>query len=149
MKNTTKTLSALALGATIIVTGGTTIYADQNPEATNQFIPSFVQEQQDSSEEIAAEKIESQKLAPLAKITVDQAKQVAEAQVSGTASDVELDNENGSLVYEVKIGNQEVKVDADNGSVLKIEQDDNEKEDIESEDDGINHQFEGDEEHAD
>jgi|GEM_PF-4684956 len=43
---------------------------------------------------------------------------------------------------------QEVKVDAGNGSVLKTEQDDNEKGgDIEK--DGIDHQFEGEEEHTD
>ena len=83
------------------------------------------------------EQDESKALAGQAKITADQAKQAAEAQVSGTASSVELDNENGSLVYEVKIGNQELKVDAGNGSILKIEQDDNEKEGIESENEKV------------
>ena len=107
---------------------------------------------------------ESKALAGLAKITADQAKKVAEAKVRGIASTVKLDNENGSLVYEVKIGEQEVKVDAGNGSILKIEQNDNEKEGIESKNekagtenekggdigkDGIDHQFEGQAEHAD
>ena len=73
------------------------------------------------------EQKESQGLAGLAKISADQAKQTAEAQVGGTASSAELDNENGSLVYEVKIGSQEVKVDAGTGAVLKVEQSDNEK----------------------
>jgi len=73
------------------------------------------------------EQDESQALTGLAKITADQAKQIAEANVGSTASDVKLENENGSLVYAVKIGAQEVKVDAGDGSILKIEQADNEK----------------------
>lgn len=104
------------------------------------------------------EQDESKALAGLAKITADQAKQIAETKVGGAASSVELDNENGTLVYEVKIGTQEVKVDAGNGTVLQIENDDNEKESVGSEDnekagdfekDGIDHQFEGEEEHTD
>ena len=63
-------------------------------------------------------------------------------------------------MYEVKIGAQEVKVDAGNGSILAVEQADNEDESAESEvegsekaedfdKDGIDHQFEGEEEHTD
>ncbi len=73
---------------------------------------------------------------------------------------VELGNENRTLVYEVTVGTQEVKVDAGNGSVLHIGNDDNEKESAESEEsesekggdfdkNGIDHQFEGEEEHTD
>ncbi len=61
--------------------------------------------------------------APLATITEDEAVAAAQAEVPGTVDEVELDNENGSLVYEVKIGGQEVKVDAGNGAVLHIEAD--------------------------
>ena len=108
------------------------------------------------------EQDESAALAGKAKITAEQAKQAAESKVGGTASDIKLDNENGSLVYEVKVGKQEVKVDAGNGTVLKIEQADNENEGVENEkadaenekggdveQDGIDHQFEGQEEHED
>lgn len=104
-----------------------------------------------------SEQDESKILAGLAKITADQAKKAAEAKIGSAASSVELGSENGSLVYEVKIGNQEVKVDAGNGSILKVEQADNEKKGIENETkksgdidkDGVNHQFEGQEEHED
>ncbi len=71
-----------------------------------------------------SEQAESQALAGLATITADQAKQAAETQVGGTASSVKLGDENGSLVYEVTIGNQEVKVDAGNGQILQVEQSD-------------------------
>jgi uncharacterized membrane protein YkoI len=76
-----------------------------------------------------SEQEEGNALASLATITADQAKQFAEEAVNGTekASKVELDNENGNLVYEVTIGNQEVKIDAGDGSVLHIENTDIEK----------------------
>ena len=122
---------------------------------------------------------ESTALASKAKITANQAKKIAEAKVGSTASAVKLANENGSLVYEVKTAKQEIKVDAGNGNVLKIGQADNKKEQadnkkeqadnkkegkeaVESEKvslengkggdikkDGILHQFEGQEGHAD
>lgn len=56
-----------------------------------------------------------------AKITADQAKVAAQAKVSGTVSSVKLDDEDGTAVYEVVIGNQEVKVNAVDGSIMKIE----------------------------
>jgi uncharacterized membrane protein YkoI len=55
-------------------------------------------------------------------ITADQAQTAAEAYLSaGTASQVELDDENGQLVYSVEIGSSEVKVDAMTGAVLGVE----------------------------
>ena len=79
-----------------------------------------------------SEQEESNALAKLATITADQAKQYAEEAVNGTetASKVELENENGTLVYEVTIGNQEVKIDAGDGSVLHIENTDIEKDQV-------------------
>ena len=79
-----------------------------------------------------SEQEESNALAKLATITADQAKQYAEEAVNGTetASKVELGNENGTLVYEVTIGNQEVKIDAGDGSVLHIENTDIEKDQV-------------------
>jgi uncharacterized membrane protein YkoI len=64
------------------------------------------------------EQQESQKLQSLAKITPQKAQQAAETSVKGTASSVKLENENGSLVYAVAIGQNEVIVDAGNGKVL-------------------------------
>ena len=100
----------------------------------------------DTKYEGLSEQEESKALVGLAEITADEAEQVAEAKVGGTASKVELGNENGTLIYEVEIGNQEVKVDAGNGSVLQVENDNNEKENIEEvkkdgdiEKDGIDH----------
>jgi len=75
---------------------------------------------------------ESAKLASLAKITLDEAKAAALKVVPGTVTKVNLDNENGYLVYSVEIktntGLVDVKVDAGNGAVLAQEKgQDNEK----------------------
>lgn len=75
---------------------------------------------QDDAAEAAA-------LAKLTTITPDQASQVALATVPGRLIKVELDNENGSVVYSVEIRTDtdvvDVKVDAGNGKVLAQEAD--------------------------
>lgn len=76
----------------------------------------------------AEEQQEAAKLQSLAKITLQQAQQAAESAVAGKASSVELENENGNLVYAVEIGKQEVKVDAGNGRVLYTENENQEDE---------------------
>ncbi|WP_456396891.1 PepSY domain-containing protein [Thermococcus sp.] len=69
---------------------------------------------------------EAKALQSLAKITPEQAKNAALSKVNGSVVKVELDNENGYLVYsvEVKTSNgiiNDVKVDAGNGKVLYID----------------------------
>ena len=55
-------------------------------------------------------------------ITAEAAQQAAEAYLNaGTATQVELDEENGTLVYSVEIGGSDVKVDAMTGAVLGVE----------------------------
>lgn len=63
-------------------------------------------------------------LAPLAKITADQAIAAAKAAYPGTqVKKVELENENGCLIYEVHLSNgMELKVDAGTGKVVHQEQ---------------------------
>lgn len=57
----------------------------------------------------------------LAKITPTQAQQAAQAAVPGTVTSVKLEDQDGSLVYAVVIGQTEVAVDAGNGQVLRQE----------------------------
>jgi len=55
-------------------------------------------------------------------ITAAQAQATAEAQLkAGAASKVELDDENGQLVYSVEIGSSDVKVDAMTGTIISVE----------------------------
>ncbi|MER3437198.1 MAG: hypothetical protein C4346_06185 [Chloroflexota bacterium] len=55
-----------------------------------------------------------------ASITVDRAIAAAQAAAQGPLGTVDLDRENGALVYHVHIGDQEVTVDATTGAVLGI-----------------------------
>ncbi|MEQ8536435.1 MAG: PepSY domain-containing protein [Coleofasciculus sp. D1-CHI-01] len=71
---------------------------------------------------------ETERLQSLAKITLEEAQQAAESAVGGTANSVELETEDGSLVYEVEIGQTEVYIDAGNGTVLYTENEDDEDE---------------------
>ncbi len=55
-------------------------------------------------------------------VSPEQAQAAAEASLNaGTATKVELDDENGQLVYSVEIGSTDVKVDAMTGAVLGAE----------------------------
>ena len=80
----------------------------------------------DTDAEDQAEIAESARLQSMARITPEQAKSAALAQVSGTVKKVELENEDGNVVYGVEIktadgGERDVKVDAGNGQVLHSE----------------------------
>jgi uncharacterized membrane protein YkoI len=85
-------------------------------------------ESEDGEEaEDRAEGAESERLKSLARITPEQAQSAALAQVPGTVKKVELENEDGNVVYGVEIktakGESDVKVDAGDGRVLHVEQD--------------------------
>lgn len=76
----------------------------------------------------ADETAESGNLQSSAKITPEQAKSAALAQIPGTVKSVQLENEEGSVVYAVVIqiadgGIREVIVDAGSGKVLPAESD--------------------------
>ena len=59
----------------------------------------------------------------MAKVTLDQAVKAAQSSLGNTAaaSSAQLGNENGSLVWEVVIGQQRVVVDAGNAKVLQTQ----------------------------
>lgn len=83
-------------------------------------------EQPDGQEASGKEDQESAALQALATVTPQQAEQAALTAVPGTVAGTELGNENGFVVYSVKIngtgGNvTEVKIDAGNGAVLAQE----------------------------
>jgi uncharacterized membrane protein YkoI len=83
--------------------------------------------EQGEETEDRAEGAESERLKSLARITPEQARDAALAQVPGTVKKVELENEDGNVVYDVEIktakGESDVKVDAGDGRVLHVEQD--------------------------
>ena len=155
----------LGIGS-VLVTAAVT---NKNPM---DFISSIrVADSGDDNTPEVSEAEESEQLAPLAKITAEQAKVIALSAVNtndvGEVTDVKIENVDGNVVYAVeftKAGVEiDVKIDAGNGKVLKIEND-NDESDVEDsleseleenkkgsdfEQDGIDHEFEGEEEHED
>ena len=56
-----------------------------------------------------------------ATITLDEALQAAQSAASGALNEVDLEYYQGVLVFNVDVGNQDVKVDASDGTVLGFE----------------------------
>jgi uncharacterized membrane protein YkoI len=83
-----------------------------------------------AQQEDTSEADEAAALQGMATISPEEAKAAAAAANAGTtAVMVELDNENGVLVYSVQMSNGlDVKVDAGNGQVVHIEQDNTDQE---------------------
>ncbi|GAA5533002.1 PepSY domain-containing protein [Deinococcus aluminii] len=98
---------------------------DNDTETQDDQTPAYQGSIQLPAEQQGTELPEAQEeaqLRGLARITPQQASQAAQTVLPGTVSSVKLENENGSLVYAVVIGQTEVKVDAGNGRVLHQEQ---------------------------
>lgn len=95
---------------------------DSGPDQQDPSYTSSIQIDQTVTEGMS-EADESAALAGQATITSDQAQAAAlAANPSATVVKVELDNENGALVYSVELSNgSDVKVDAGNGAILNTE----------------------------
>lgn len=78
-------------------------------------------------------------LTDLASITRNEAIAAAQGELSATTdpSDVELEVENGFLVWEIEVAGQEVVVDAGSGEVLLIESEEADDDDDETEDEAV------------
>lgn len=64
---------------------------------------------------------EGQDLLPQAKITVEQAVTTAQGAATGELGTVELEDQTGTLVFDVTVGDQAVTVDAATGTVASVE----------------------------
>ena len=85
-----------------------------------------------ASEDTREESSETQTGLSNEEISIEQAKTIALQRVSGAITDVELKNENGMLLYEVEITENnketEVLIEAKTGTVLSIESDEEDQE---------------------
>ena len=61
---------------------------------------------------------DGQDLLPQASITIDQAIAAAQTAATGDIGEIDLEYHDGKLVFNVDVGDQDVKVDASNGTVL-------------------------------
>lgn len=148
-----------AIGVLVLAAGLQAVFAQKRaPHAT----PAVVQQQSQSNNEVQSpsytgsitvdqrqtgsmsESDEAAALQKMAHITAAQAKAAAESAHPGaTAVKVDLDNENGVVVYSVELSNGlDVKVDAGNGKILHTEPPDSDRENGESNhgDDGEEHE---------
>lgn len=122
MRTSTKlVLAAALLGSLGLGVLAKSVYANQsNLDAATVSSRTF-QIAEASDDDDVKEKEEAAKLRKLAKITPQQAQKAAEDYLKGKAKEVELENDNGNLVYEVTIGQTEVAVDAGNAKILYTE----------------------------
>ncbi|QIR40536.1 peptidase [Tolypothrix sp. PCC 7910] len=136
MKTSTKIILAVACVGTLGFAGLSRVVGAKQPQSPvavihQHHIATQVAQGSDGDGETnddVQEQQEAAKLQPLAKITAKQAQQAAEASTGAKASSVKLENDDGNVVYAVKIGQQDVKVDAGNGKVLYAENDNQEDE---------------------
>lgn len=125
MNDSIKTILAVLLTGTIGAGSLITVaLANSSDRAAKVFMTQAVEDEtemeseQESDADEAREEEAAARLQPLAKITADQAKEAALQVQDGKVRELELEAENGSLIYEVTIDETEVFVDAGNGDIL-------------------------------
>lgn len=117
---------ALGAGGIASAVGSST---PSSAEADGAQEPAYTSSVTVADTEDGSEADESTALASSATITADEARAAALAAVPGTVDEVELENENGNVVYGVEVTDAsgtsyDVKVDAGNGAVLAQQADD-------------------------
>lgn len=130
---TKKTIAAAAIGTVALLGGGLSVAnaatgsgAGDSPAITGT-VPAPAETTPEGADTPASEQAQADQLTKLATVTPEAAKAAAEKAAGGTATDVQLGDENGFVVYEVTVnassGQVEVKVDAGSGTVLAQEND--------------------------
>ena len=155
----TRLTAALAALAALAV-GGAALASAQGGGSQPAQAPAAEQERDDGEQnptyrssitapeqDLGSEEAEAKALRSKATVTPDEARNAALAAVPGKAGEVELDNENGNVVYSVEVaktdGSQtDVKVDAGNATVLSQEADGEEGNDAEQAETGESAQSE-------
>ncbi|HEY9733247.1 MAG TPA: PepSY domain-containing protein [Drouetiella sp.] len=67
------------------------------------------------------EEMNTPRLKKMAKITKARAINIARTAVKGAVGRVDLENEDGNVIWSVEIGGQELAIDAGNGKILSFE----------------------------
>jgi hypothetical protein len=129
MKKRVGAVAGLLIGAALI--WGSTLGASAHGPGAGSAHPSSLLSSARSGVQQVAERLgideqhaapgtidDGKELLPQAKITLQQAVQTAQAAVSGQLGEVDLEHDHGTLVFNVDIGDHDVKVDAATGAVL-------------------------------
>lgn len=110
---------ALAIGGAGIATASNSAQSGGQPSA-----PAAEKEVIHSPDASGSRLDDGADLVPQAKITEAQAIRAAQTAASGPLNEVDLEDYQGSLVFNVDVGSHDVKVDASNGDVLAAPVDD-------------------------
>ena len=122
----------IVYGIEVVSTDGT--QQDVKVDAQTGKIVKVEADDEENGEENDEEENDAQsqaELAKQAKITEEEATKTALEKVPGTVNEVELEDENGTIVYGIEVVStdgtqQDVKVDAQTGKIVKVEADDEE-----------------------
>ncbi len=129
---TKKTVAAAAIGTVALLGGGLSVAnaatgGNGDGPAITGTVTAPAETTPEGRDTPASEKVQADQLAKLATVPPEAAKAAAEKAAGGTATDVQLGDENGFVVYEVTVkapaGQVDVKVDAGSGAVLAQEND--------------------------
>ncbi|MEA2595300.1 MAG: Peptidase propeptide and domain [Thermomicrobiales bacterium] len=128
-------LVALALGATIV--GGGAVSANTTNATTSAQSPGLLASARhgaasvarfvglDDEQPVAPGTLDDGKeLLPQAGISLEQAVAAAQTAATGDIGEVDLEHFQGKLVFNVDVGDHDVKVDASDGTVLNASRDD-------------------------
>jgi len=96
-----------------------------------------VGEADDDDDGAPGQLVEGSALLPQASITLEQAIAAALAAAQGELGEVELEEDDGKLIFIVEIGDEDIEVDAQTGEVLADDEDDEDKDETETEDEGV------------
>jgi uncharacterized membrane protein YkoI len=107
--------SVIALTLSVVMLGGGVIGGSaQEDDGPNE----------DESQVAAGTLDDGASLLPQAGITLEAAVRAAQGAAPGKLGEVDLEYLGGALVFNVDVGNQDVKVDAASGEVLSVDADD-------------------------
>ena len=113
----------LAIGASVLVGGGLTASANSSANAGGgrsffQSVHSRVSDLLDRESAAPGTIDDGKELLPQATISLSDAVAAAQASQTGSLGEVDLEFHNGTLVFNVDIGDHDVKIDAGTGTVL-------------------------------
>jgi uncharacterized membrane protein YkoI len=111
--------AAVAVGGAGIATASNSTQGDQQPAA-----PAAEKEVIHSPDANGSRLDDGANLLPEAGITEAEAIKAAQTAASGPLNEVDLEDYQGTLVFNVDVGSHDVKVDASNGDVLAAPVDD-------------------------
>ncbi|MGD1907308.1 MAG: PepSY domain-containing protein [Leptolyngbyaceae cyanobacterium] len=134
MKRSLKTTAIAALFSVMGLTGITLLAHTNIANAESPAVAELTEDydKDDDDDDETEEAISPEALNGA--ISPEEAVNIALTAATGDVEEVELESENGLLIYEVELSSAEVMIDAQTGEVLEVEAEDDDDEDDEDDD---------------